>query len=150
MTAVVPRADEPAVPGDGAWDAASYHAVFGWDIDYRDNVVLLVLGQGLVALVAPVPVGTEALARLRHFGADGPVFAVDGLRPHWVFLAEADEYILPAARLPAGVEILGCGQALPIPSAEVSSGRRWIVAPDDRRRWLPTLSAVLLGIRGSR
>jgi hypothetical protein len=124
-----------------------YRNLFGWEVERRDGRMVLTLGHGLAALIVPASVAVDLAKYLERVDIRGPVFAVDGPRPHWVFLAEANEFIAAEEDLPSGVEILACGEQIPLPSAEAfSAGVRWIVAPDPLQRWLPTLAALLMGI----
>lgn len=143
---------EHAVAGgviDGQrWRTADYRTLFGWEVELRDGRILLTLENGLVALLVPASVAMDLTRSLKRLDIHGPVFAVDGPRPHWLFLADSNEYVIATDDLPGGVEVLGFGERIPLPCVEAfSAGVRWIVAPDPRQRWLPTLAAVLLGMR---
>ncbi|NKQ51544.1 hypothetical protein HFP15_01465 [Amycolatopsis sp. K13G38] len=129
------------------WTAAEYRSVFGWDVGKSDGRIVLTLGRGVVALLVPVPVAMRVVPRLKRLDAVGPVFAEAGDEPHWVLLADANEFVTTAGDVPKGIVVLGAGQRIPVPCAETrASGPRWIVPPDPRRRWLPTLSTVLTAI----
>jgi hypothetical protein len=130
------------------WTAGQYRRVFGWAIEHGDRRVLLALDGGMVALAVPRSLGVNAVKQLERLDSCGPVLAVGSPRPHWIFLADANGYVAAQEDLPAGVEVLDCGQRIPVPCQDTRSvGLRWVVAPDSRRRWLPTLATVVLAIR---
>ncbi|RBM16186.1 hypothetical protein DI005_25380 [Prauserella sp. PE36] len=135
----------PLAENGGGWTIAEYRSVLGWTVTWGGGRPLLDLGHGMVAVTAPRPLAVGLAERLHRLDATGPVFAVDGARPYWVFLADPNDEVNADLHLPRGVEILGCPQRIPVP-VEVprSPALRWIVPPDTRRRWLPTLAAVAL------
>lgn len=130
------------------WTAGQYRRVFGWVVEQRDRRMQLALDGGMAALTVPQSIAVNAVQHLKRLDACGPVLAVETERPYWIFLAEANGYIASGADLPAEVELLDCGRHIPVPCRDTrSAGLRWVVAPDPRRRWLPTLATVLLAIR---
>jgi hypothetical protein len=109
---------------------------------------MLVFGHGMVALTVPAARAGRVANHLGRFSAGGPVLAVDGERPYWVFLADTNAYITMDADLPAEVDFLGCWQRRLVPGPKTNSADlRCIVAPDPRQRWLPTLATLALAVR---
>ncbi|KAA9156183.1 hypothetical protein FPZ12_028045 [Amycolatopsis acidicola] len=139
----------PALQGrPHGWRLAEYRALLGWQVERRDGRIVLVLDNGLVALVVPRRIAGTVHERLQRLGVDGPVLAVENARPHWVFLADANECITVRGELTTGVEVLGYGQAVPLPCTGVTAPElRWVAEPDRGQRWLPTLAALLLAVR---
>jgi hypothetical protein len=125
----------------------AYREHFGWTVDDRENTPHLVLGQNMVGLAVPRASGGAVLEYLLHQEIRGPVLEFD--MGTWVFLADSNGLVLNPADLPAGVRFLSCGVALPMPLSPRSTSVRWIVAPDVRQRWLPSLAAVVAAIRAS-
>lgn len=125
----------------------TYCEHFGWTVDNRENAPHLVLGQNMVGLAVPRAGGSAALEYLLRQEIRGPVLELD--MGTWVFLADSNGLVLSPADLPASVRFLSCGTALPMPLISGSTSVRWIVAPDVRQRWLPSLAAVVAAIRAS-
>lgn len=128
--------------------AAEYRQLFGWNVDESGA---LSLGRGIVAVVVrPIIAGAAALT-LAEFGSRGPVLDL-GDAIGWAFLADPNEIVLPQNALPAGVAVLHCPHAVPLPMRGIvaSQAPRWIQAPNVRSRWLPTLSTVLSAVGTSR
>ncbi|MGC7101447.1 hypothetical protein ACPZ19_42810 [Amycolatopsis lurida] len=141
----------PDVPPAGrreySWNVLSYRSVLGWEVGLRDGGAVLIVGRGLVAVIAEVPAALQAMERLEAVGVEGPVVAVGGQRPYWAFLADPNEEVRSTADLPHGVALIGCGGELPLPiRGGLPSGPRWVSAPD-RKIGLPTLGAVMLGFQ---
>lgn len=145
-----PSMGEPAsgVADTSGWTAGQYRRVFGWAIEQGDRRVLLALEGGMVALVVPRSLAVDVVRHLERLDTCGPVLAVGTERPYWIFLADANGYLATHEDLPRGVEVLDCAQRIPVPCRDRHCvGLRWVVAPDSRRRWLPTLATVVLAIR---
>lgn len=127
---------------------AQYRALFGWTIDPDDGWALLRLGNGMIGVVVPASTGPMVAAVLRRDDAECPVLAVTRESPSWLFLVDADGYVPTGDELPDGVSLLGYATRVPIPAADARFGQaRWAIPPDQHRRWLPTLAAVMCAIR---
>lgn len=141
-----PRVGLPG--GHRGWSAARYRAVFGWDVEYRDGRTLLALGHGVVAVTVPEAIAAAVARRLRAMDAEGPVFAVEGPRSRRVFLADPNGFVTGHLELPGPARVLDCWQRIALPGADArAGGRHWIIPPDARQRWLPTLAAVVRAVR---
>lgn len=129
------------------WTAPRYEELLGWTVDPSGGRALLALGRSLVAVCVPPAIGPGVADHLRELGAEGPVLAVAGEVPHWVFLADPNGAVVSGDELPAGVVVLDCPSRISIPAVGLSvGGSRWVVPPNPHRRWLPTLAAVLCAV----
>lgn len=125
----------------------TYREHFGWTVDNRENGPHLVLGQNMVGLAVPRAGGNAVLEYLLRQEIRGPVLEVD--MGTWVFLADSNGLVLSPADLPASVRFLSCGTALPMPLTSGSAAVHWIIPPNVRQRWLPSLAAVVAAIQAS-
>ncbi|MGW4587903.1 hypothetical protein [Amycolatopsis thermoflava] len=112
--------------------------MFGWPVRGHD----LVLGAGIGAAAVPRARAGQVVENLGRQGCRAAALSVP---PVVIFLAEAD--VLPGDLdgLPADVRVLTSGTAIPLPGAPGPA--RWLVPPDPRQRWLPSLTAVLAAAR---
>lgn len=133
--------------GSCGWTASRYEELLGWTVNPSGGRALLALGRSLVAVLVPGQIAPEVADHLRELDADGPVLAVVGEDPHWVFLADPNGAVVSRDELPAGVVVLDCPSRISIPAVGMSvGGSRWVVPPNPHRRWLPTLAAVLCAV----
>lgn len=125
-----------------------YRELFGWDVDESGA---LLLGRGIVGVVVQSNVADAVALTLAEYDSLGPILDLGGA-VGWVFLADPNELVLAQQALPAGIAVLNCPHAvpLPMPGALPNQAPRWIRPPDVRSRWLPTLSAVLVAVAASR
>ena len=129
---------------------AVYRQLFGWSVQWRGSHPFLSLENGICAVTMPTLDSGPVLARLASTGCQGPAILLSTPRgPRVAVLAETDGLIPSRAELPRNFDLLAWGSLLPLP---VGSGRTgddtdWLSAPDPQRRWLPSLSAVVSGIR---
>ncbi|OXM54213.1 hypothetical protein [Amycolatopsis alba] len=129
---------------------AFYGRLFGWSLKWRGPRPFLVLENGVCAVTMPKIHGNQVLARLAETGCAGPAMAVLTQQgPRVAVLAEIDGLIPPRISLPQHVDVLAWGALLPLPgdSGRVETHSEWLVEPDPRQRWLPSLDAVLSGVR---
>ncbi|MBB4684245.1 hypothetical protein [Amycolatopsis jiangsuensis] len=138
-------------PNAGAEPAAAYYGgVFGWSIRRQESRLFLALEGGLCAVTLPKLTASPVLAHLSSLGSQGPSLVVPTPHgPRLAILAEADGQLLLRGSLPDDVDVLDCGALLPLPAGHHTpgAGPEWLTAPDPRHRWLPSLSAVLAGVR---
>lgn len=133
-----------------AWTAALYRELLGWDVQHHAGRTTLSLGRGMVAVAVPASTAAAVATCLRQIDAAGPVLAVAEERPRWMFLADPNGYVTVHDDLPHEVTVIGSGQRIPIPVADAPSALlRWIIPPSNRRSWLPTIAAILLGLRST-
>ncbi|WP_410638465.1 glycogen operon protein GlgX [Amycolatopsis sp. lyj-346] len=137
----------PDSPRDRA--DAVYRQLFGWSVQWRGSRPFLSLENGICAATLPKLSAAPVLARLAAIGCPGPAVVVS--TPHGqrvAVLAETDGLIPPPSALPLAVEVLAWGALLPLPldPRRGAPGMEWLVAPDPRRRWLPSLDAVLAAL----
>ncbi|HJQ47660.1 MAG TPA: hypothetical protein VJ870_15285 [Amycolatopsis sp.] len=118
-----------------------YREHFGWTVNEEENAPRLVLGHNMVALAMARTTGGVVLDYLCRHDTRGPVLELDP--GTWVFLADSNGLVLNAADLPDGVRLLGCGTAIPVPLTARHLPVRWVVAPNVRQRWLPSLAALV-------
>lgn len=148
MTTVQQRSPSQRVSEPKTFTAAQYRQLFGWDVDESGA---LLLGRGIVGvLVRPIVAGAVALT-LAEYGSRGPILDL-GDAIGLAFLADPNEIVLAQNSLPAGVAVLNCPHAvpLPVPGSVANQPPRWIQPPNVRSRWLPTLSTVLAATAASR
>ncbi|MFF0147782.1 hypothetical protein ATK36_0386 [Amycolatopsis sulphurea] len=138
-------------PATGAEPAAAYYGgLFGWTIRRQESKLFLALEGGLCAVTLPKLTAGPVLAHLLALGCEGPSVVVPTPHgPRLSILAETDGQLLPRGSLPADVTVLDCGALLPLPAGQRTpgAGPEWLTAPDPRHRWLPSVSAVLAGVR---
>lgn len=126
--------------------AARYRHGMGWDVAATPNGIALALGHGMVAVAVPLAHGEAVLRTLRSRDTVGPVLALRAGTPCWLFLAEPNGLVVSSEDLPSHISVLSCPSRIPLPRTSRSSVE-WIVAPDVRNRWLPTLDAVVSAVR---
>ncbi|ANN18297.1 glycogen operon protein GlgX [Amycolatopsis orientalis] len=129
---------------------AYYGRLFGWPLKWRGSQPFLVLENGICAVTMPTLDSGPVLARLASTGCQGPAILLSTPRgPRVAVLAETDGLIPSRAELPRNFDLLAWGSLLPLPvgSRRTGDDTDWISAPDPQRRWLPSLSAVVAGIR---
>ncbi|NKQ55003.1 hypothetical protein HFP15_19150 [Amycolatopsis sp. K13G38] len=127
--------------------STAYRLHFGWTVADREKIPHLVLGHNMVGLATPPAEGGAVLGYLQRHDLAGPV-----LEPEmgtWVFLADANGLVVNPAELPADVRLLGCGTTLPVPMTAQGGAARWVVAPDVKQRWLPSLAAIVAAVRAT-
>lgn len=142
-----PVASRPGNAAMAARIAAYYREVFGWSVrGDREGNLFLLLENGLCAIVLPKPSAAGVLQNLADTECRGPVLDLPTQRgARLAILAETNGLIPPADRLPRDVALLHSGARIPLPvnhplqRTQVS----WLTPPDPRRRWLPSLFAVL-------
>ncbi|GAA4663121.1 MULTISPECIES: hypothetical protein [Amycolatopsis] len=136
--------DLASPPGSGD----EYRRVFGWPVRLHDNGLELVTGSGIAAVVVPRALSDRVLAAVARQGCEGPAVCVPTKRGAVVvLLAEADMLAPSGDALPEGVRVLTAGTPVRLPSGQGHDLTHWLVAPDPRQRWLPSLNAVLASIR---
>lgn len=146
----VPRRASERPPSPMATSVAQrYRELFGWSVSAAAGEVSLSLGNGMVGVVVPPAVAARALALLRRRGTVGPVVRVKNSKPCWIFLAEPNGLVVSSDDLPPHVVVLGCPSRLPLPATAYGTVE-WVVQPDVRDRWLPTLDAVVSAVRDVR
>jgi hypothetical protein len=129
-----------------------YRGIFGWPVHAQGERLELVVGSGIAAVALPKSMAQLVLERVARQGCSGPALS----RPTRngtvvIILAEADTLPPPERDLPPEVRMLPAGTAVPLPDGHGNDERaRWLVAPDTRRRWLPSLAAILAGIHSIR
>ncbi|WP_020658515.1 hypothetical protein [Amycolatopsis benzoatilytica] len=129
---------------------AFYGGVFGWSVRRQGGRLFLALEYGLCAVTLPKLTAGPVLAHLRELGCAGPALILPTQRgPRLAILADADGELPMCGGLPADVQVLDSGALIPLPDgrAGVGMGPEWLSAPDPRRRWLPSVSAVIAGTR---
>lgn len=119
---------------------------FGWVVDQHHGRHYVLLSHDMVGLAVPRIRANAAVDLLKRLDTYGPVLELNKGSPRWVFLADQNSLVLPQLALPPDVKLLGYSTPLPLP-LRASSSARWIVEPDVRRRWLPSLAAVLAAVR---
>lgn len=143
-----PALSPPARPEGGyrGWTAAQYRTAFGWDVEYRDGRTLLALGHGVVAVSVPAEIADAVSRRLRAMDAEGPAFAVERPPARRVFLADPNGFVTARLEL-RGARVLDCWQRITLPAVDArAGGLHWLIPPDARKRWLPTLAAVVRAV----
>lgn len=129
---------------------AYYGGVFGWSVRRQGARLFLALENGLCAVTLPKLTSGPVLAHLSALGCDSPSLILPTQHgPRLAILAETDGELLLRGTLPADVTVLDSGALLPLPIGQQTPGigPEWLTAPDPRHRWLPSVSAVLAGVR---
>jgi hypothetical protein len=125
--------------------AAVYGDGFGWATAIVPEGLVLLLTGGRAGVALPAERARPVVRELHCRDAAGPVLALPGAQPHWVFLAGQDRG--PCAP-PQGVVLIHSPHVLALPPTSTVDGRvRWVVAPDPRRDRLPAVDTVLGAIR---
>ena len=108
----------------------------------------LALENGICAVTLPKLSAGPVLARLAATGCQGPALLLPTQHGTRVaLLAETDGLIPPREALPKDVDVLAWGTLLPLPAGPRRElATEWLSPPDPRRRWLPSLSAVLAAL----
>ncbi|MGK3203156.1 glycogen operon protein GlgX [Amycolatopsis sp. MEPSY49] len=129
-----------------------YDQLFGWSVRRRGVQSFLALERGICAVTLPKLSAGPVIARLAANGCAGPALVIPMRRgPHVALLAEVDGLIPSRSELPEDAEVLAWGALLPLPDrARRDAAAEWLIAPDPRQRWLPSLDAVLAGISARR
>jgi hypothetical protein len=133
--------------------AAYYGGVFGWSVRRQGARLLLALENGLCAVTLPKLTSGPARAHLAALGCEGPSLVLPTQQgPRLAILAETDGELLLRGTLPSDVTVLDSGALLPLPGGHQApgTGPEWLTAPDPTHRWLPSVSAVLAGVRARR
>ncbi|SHE98778.1 hypothetical protein [Streptoalloteichus hindustanus] len=124
--------------------AASYARLMGWPVVVTDNGILLPLSSAHTALTMPEHRGVDVLAGLRARMLAGPVLAVPGPQPRWVFLAELVALLPTQLTTPAEVRFVRAPHQVPLPPSPTPHGPvTWANPPTASRRWFPPFTAVL-------
>jgi hypothetical protein len=133
------------------WSLETYRHTFGWPVLAEGDTVLLSCAATMAAVEIPAAWAAKVVDRLALSGALGPVLTHPAPFPAWIFLTESDDLPWTPPTAPPGVALLEprVTFALPVVGGD-SRGARWIVAPDLRRRWRPTTSAVFATLGDSR
>ncbi|MEV0072651.1 hypothetical protein [Amycolatopsis sp. NPDC050768] len=129
---------------------AYYGRLFGWSVRWQGSRLFLALENGLCAVTLPKLAAGPVLRHLADTGCQGPVLVLPTQHgPRVAILAETDGLVPPRTTLPTDVDLLDCGALVPLPIGPQVPGvsTEWLAAPDPRQRWLPSLSAVLAGVR---
>lgn len=135
------------------WTSARYRDQLGWATEEHHGRTFLSLGYSMAAVVVPLGLASQVADQLARDDACGPILSVLGDEPSWVFLTDPNGRVVTREDLPVGIVVLSCPSQIPIPAASTSSDQLWwFVPPNPRRRWLPTLDAVLcaVGLQGPR
>lgn len=132
-------------------EIVDYRGVFGWPVRPYNGAPVLVTGAGVGAVAIPKALSEQVLEGLDRHGCSGPALSVPTRQGTIVILlVETDSPAIDEETLPPGVRVLTSGTAIPLPAGNPPDDlRRWIVAPDTSRRWLPGLTAVLTSIRSA-
>lgn len=129
------------------WTIEQYRCLLGWRVEVQDGRATLSLGAGIAAVAVKSTVAPDIMAALRRYDGSGPVLAVNGQPPCWLFFADPNGMIVARDDLPGDVALLECPRQIPIPTGDVPCDQsRWIVPPDTRRRWLPTVATILSAV----
>ncbi|WP_033289586.1 hypothetical protein [Amycolatopsis jejuensis] len=129
---------------------AYYGGLFGWTVRRQGPRLFLALENGLCAVTLPKLSAGPVRAHLDALGCEGPSLILPTQQgPRLAILAETDGQLLVRGSLPADVTVLDCGALIPLPTGQQipGVGPEWLTAPDPRHRWLPSVSAVLAGVR---
>lgn len=128
-----------------------YRGVFGWPVRWHNGGLLLVTGSGIGAVTVPKALSDQVLESVARQGCSGPALSVptkQGLV--MILLVETDTLAADEVSLPPGVRVLTAGTAIPLPGGHRTDElARWLIPPDTRQRWLPSLAAVLTSIRSA-
>ncbi|MCP2258609.1 hypothetical protein LX15_002307 [Streptoalloteichus tenebrarius] len=124
--------------------AASYARLMGWPVVVTEKGILLPLSSAHTALSMPEHVGVGVLAGLRARMLAGPVLAVPGPQPHWIFLAELVALLPTQLTTPADVRFVRAPHQVLLPPSQTEDGPiTWANPPTASRRWFPPFTAVL-------
>ncbi|MEU6641857.1 hypothetical protein ABZ863_04840 [Saccharomonospora sp. NPDC046836] len=125
-----------------------YRGLFGWPVRWHNGELMLVTGSGIGAVTVPKALADRVLDSLARQGCSGPAVNVPTKRGTVVMLlVETDALTFDDTPLPEGVQVLPTGSGVPLPGNGPGNLARWLVAPDEHQRWLPSLAAVLASIR---
>lgn len=122
--------------------ADHYRQLFGWQVELAGGRTFLVMGAGMVGVAVSTVVARLTLDRLGRQGNGGPVLGAHTKPDSWLFLADPNGVVLARSDLPVYVTLHGCPSPIELPSSAEHSPW-WVIAPNSRRRWLPTVAAVL-------
>ncbi|WP_229686653.1 hypothetical protein [Longimycelium tulufanense] len=124
--------------------AASYARLMGWPVVVSDNGILLPLSPASTALTMPEHLGQGVLAGLKARMLAGPVLALPGPQPRWVFLAELVALLPTQLTSPFEVQFVRAPHQVLLPPTQTTHGPvRWANPPTPSRRWFPPFTAVL-------
>lgn len=137
----MPRPDDTTTSGV-VYSAADYRELFGWRVDDQMD---LPIGDGIMGVMVQPILAVKAVRFLKRQEACGPVLDLGAPTNGWIFLTDPNEIVVTDDELPTGVALLACPHKMPLP-VSARGPVRWTVRPDVRRRWLPTLSAVLAAV----
>jgi hypothetical protein len=127
---------------------AGYNSTLGWWCQSVGGQVILPLTHGVEAVAVPRARGARMAHVLARWGVLGPVVELSAAGRQWVFLVDANDVVCELESLPPEMTRLSAPNAVLLPVGGVTAGSvRWIVEPDTRRRWLPTLATVLAAAR---
>lgn len=124
-----------------------YRDTLGWSTMLRPCSVELALDGSIGAVAMRAGIGGQVASILCTSETCGPVIAVPGAPPSWVFLVvvEPGERDAP---VPAYTRLLAQDQSLPLPPSWTPGGQiRWVIRPKLVSGRLPSLSTVFNAIR---
>lgn len=118
-----------------------YRDLLGARVEARAGRPVLILGGPVVGLATTPAVGRYVLLDLQRTNNDGPIIEYPGSRSRWLFLADPNGAVMGSDALPPQVELIAYHASVVLPESHRSV--RWVNPPTGRRRWLPTVAAVL-------
>jgi hypothetical protein len=151
----VSRLDEqPSLLDGAAARAIAYQHLYGWPtgVDLATGHLVLAVSENVNAIIMRAELGIETQSLLSVQMLAGPVIALPGARPDWVFLTGPASSI-SAKTLTAlsrlGVRLQKAGAFIPLPPSRLDGGMvRWASGPTVGRD-LPPWTAVLAATRSA-
>jgi len=139
---------DPSVVSEGT-PRLDYRGVFGWPVRWHNGGLTLAVGSGIGAVAIPKGMAEPVIDSVARQGCSGPALSVPTRQGMVVILlVEADALAALDEPLPEGVRVLTAGTTIPLPNdRRPDELARWLVAPDEYQRWLPSQTAVLSTIR---
>lgn len=124
-----------------------YARAWGWRTVIDNGRLMLPMSQGVAALVVPRTALTSVIPMLKRLDCVCPCLSTPGEDGRLMILADWDGLIVSQNQVPRGARLALPNEMLPLPPTRLPSGVvRWIVAPHEGYRYLPTVSAVLMSI----
>ncbi|MFC0109354.1 bifunctional DNA primase/polymerase [Kibdelosporangium aridum] len=155
MPGSVSRLDEQASLLDGAAARAmAYQHLYGWPtgVDPATRRLVLAVSENVNAIVMRAELGVETQSLLSQQMLAGPVIALPGDCPDWIFLTGPATSISTrtlSALSHLGVRLQKLGTFIPLPPSRLDSGVvRWASGPTVGRD-LPPWTAVLAATRSA-
>lgn len=151
---VSPLNEQTSLLDGAAARAMAYQHLYGWPtgVDLATGRLVLAVSESVDAIIMRVELGIETQSRLSQQMLAGPVIALPGDCPDWIFLtgpatSVSTRTLTALSRL--GVRLQKPGAFIPLPPSRLDGGVvRWASGPTVGRD-LPPWTAVLAATRSA-